>query len=237
MLTSHAPSSTLDFADNTSIAPDPVDRTAYYYCYHDRGVEVDPPTHAVALFAHGHSENARIPVVPIHNFRMKMMLKRFPTLPGDSDPAETTEIPDRERHPNDLGAAMRTEGDIPLVRLDVSTVEAFAAIRNWVYTQDISALVKALLGDNLARAMDSGVYFIHEPPFGSFWSFYELYGAACLSVESDYQDGSALTEAGKRVADIIALARAWELLNDDFWSVVLTLERLIPLAGAHRQGV
>lgn len=230
-------SSALDFADNTSISPDPVDGLAYYYLYHDRGVQVDPPSHAVALFAHGRPTNARIPVVPIHTERFKYMLKNFPSLPGDADPAETTEITERDRHPSDMNAEMRTEGDLPMVKLGVTSAEAFTAIRHWVYTQDTFSLVKAILGEKLARSVDLGVFSVYEPAFWSSRYAYECYMTACLSVESDSQPMSALTEGEVRVAEIKVLATTWELLNDEFWAVVLTLERMIPVALEYRHGV
>jgi hypothetical protein len=205
-----------------------VDGVAYYHFYHDRGVLVDPPSHAVAVFAQGRSSNADIPVFPIHEERFRSMLKRFPRLPGNPYPADTEKI--KERHPNYLNAEMRTEGDIPMVDIGVTTTKAFSTIRHWVYTQDQRSLLQALLGEQLAASMNSGVFSIYEPAFGTPGYFKECYGASCLSVASDSLDISALTEAEDRVTDVIDLATNWELINNEFWAVVYTLERIIPLA-------
>lgn len=222
------PSSALVFADNASLSPDPVDRVAYYYFYHDRDVLVDPPSHAVAVFAQDRSPHADIPVVPIHGERFTSMLKSFPRLPGNKYPVDTEEI--KEIHPSYLNAEMRTEGDIPMVNLSVTTTEAFRAIRHWVYTQDKLSLVQALLGKQLAASMDPSVFSIYEPAFGTLAFFNECYEASCLSVASDSLAPSALTEAEDRITEISDLAVNWELVNDEFWAVVLTLERIIPVA-------
>lgn len=230
LLTSHTdlPASALVFADNASLAPDAVDCVAYYYFYHDQDVLADPPSHAVAVFARDRASNTDIPVFPIHEEHFVAMLKRFPRLPANPYPVDTNEI--EEPHPNYLDAEMRTEGDIPMVELSVTTTEAFSTIRHWVYTQEQHSLVKALLGEQLAASVDPGVFSINEPAFGSLEFFNECYEASSLSVASDSLEPSALTEAEDRVTEIIDLAINWELINDDFWAVVLTLERIIPVA-------
>ena len=223
--------SALDFADNASICPDPVDRVAYYYFYHERNVLVDPPSHVVAVFARGRSAGADIPVLPIHEEHFTPVLKRFPRLRPNPYLNDTEEL--REPHPKYWNAEMRTDGDVPMVKLNVTTTAAFSTIRHWVYTQDQRALVKAILGDQLAASVNPGVFSIYEPAYGSLELFEEWYEASALSVAADSQEPSALTEAEKRVTDIIELATQWELLNDDFWAAMLTLERIIPVAREH----
>lgn len=220
--------SALDFADNASIYPDPVDRVAYYYFFHDSDVLVDPPSHAVAVFARGRSTEADIPVFPIHEERFTAMLKNFPRLPGNPYPIDTEEL--GEHHPAYLNADMRTEGDMPMVDLSVTTTVAFSAIRHWVYTQDQRALVVAILGEQLATSVDPGVFAIYEPAYCSLEFFNECHAISDLSVESDSLEPSALMEAEDRTTEIIDLATDWELINDEFWAVVLTLERIIPVA-------
>ena len=221
-------SSALDFADNASIYPDPVDRVAYCYFYHDRDVLVDPPSHAVAVFARGRSTDADIPVFPIHEERFTAMFKNFPMLLGNPYLADTETI--RVRHPYYLNAEMRTEGDIPMVDLTVTTTMAFSTVRHWVYTQDQRSLVEAILGEQLAASVDPEVFAIYEPAYGSLELFNEFYAASSLSVASDSHAPSTLMEAEDRTTEIIDLATDWELINDDFWAVVLTLERIIPVA-------
>jgi len=228
-------SSALVFADNASLYPDPVDHVAYYYFYHDRGVLVDPPTHAVAVFARDRSTHADIPVFPIHEERFASMLRLFPRLPANRYPTETEEI--RELHPNSMNAEMITEGDIPMVDIGVTTVDAFSTIRHWVYTQDQRSLVEALLGEQLAASLDPDVFAIYEPAFGTLGYFNECYAASSLSVASDSLEPSALTEAEDRTTEIIDLATNWELANDEFWAVVLTLERIVPVARKFTQSV
>ena len=221
-------SSALVFADNASLSPDPVDSVAYYFFYHDRDVLVDPPSHAVAVFAKDRSPHADVPVFPIHEERFTSMLKNFPRLPGNRYPVDTEEI--QERHPNYLNAEMRTEGDVPMINISVTTTEAFSAIRHWVYTQDQRALVEALLGGPLAASMDPSIFSFYEPAFGTLEFFNECYGASSLSVASDSLEPSALTEAEDRITQINDLAMNWGLIDDEFWAVVLTLERIIPVA-------
>jgi hypothetical protein len=125
---------------------------------------------------------------------------------------------------------LRTDGDIPMVDLAVTTTEAFATIRHWVYTQDQRALVRALLGEQLAASLVTCAFFIYEPAYGSLEFFNECYETSSLSVASDSLEPSALMEAEDRVTEIIDLAANWELINDTFWAVVLTLERIVPVA-------
>jgi hypothetical protein len=210
-----------------------VDHVAYYYFYHDRDVLVDPPSHAVAIFAQNRTTDADIPVVPIHLERFTTMLKGFPGFPVNPYPVDTNEI--EERHPDYLNAEMRTDGDMTMVDLDVTTVEAFIAIRHWIYTQDQQSLVKALLGEELAASVDPEVFSIDEPAFGTSESFNECRETASLSVASDSLEISMLVEAEDRVTDIIDLAVKWKLISDKFWAVVLTLERIIPVAREFRR--
>lgn len=156
------------------------------------------------------------------------MLKSFPKLPVNRHPTDTEDI--KHPHPGNLNAQMRTEGDIPMVDVSVTTTEAFSTIRHWVYTQDQHSLVVAILGEQLATSVDPGMFSIYEPAYGSTEFFNECCGVAALSVASDSHEPSALTEAEDRVTEIIDLATQWELINDQFWAVVLTLERIMPVA-------
>src|SRR5258706_5544482 len=221
-------SSALVFADNASIYPDLMDHVAYCHFYHDRDVLVDPPSHAVAVFSQGRSARADIPVFPIHEDRFKLMLKRFPKLLVNPYPVDTEEI--RDPHPGNMYAEMRTDGDIPMVDISVTTIEAFCVIRHWVYTQDQHSLVEAILGEQLAASVDPSKFSIFEPVYVSneFWT--ECDQAAALSVASDSHEPSALTDAEGRITGIIGLATNWELINDEFWAVVLTLGRILPVA-------
>lgn len=161
------------------------------------------------------------------------MLKRFPGLPENKYPVDTGEI--LELHPVYLNADTCTDGDVPMVDLCVTTAEAFLAIRHWVYTQDQQCLLKVLLGEELAASVDPGVFSIDEPVFGSLELFHEWRAISTLSVAFDYLDISMLIKIEARLTNLKDLAMEWVLINDEFWAVVLTLERMIPVAREFRK--
>ena len=214
-------SSALGLADHTSLSPDTAGGFAYFELYHDRGALVDPLSHAIALLSQDCAPNAGIPVIPIHEERIRTMLKDFPRMPYNSYTATTTEI---------ANAVMRTAGNLPMVELGAPSIEAFLAIRHWVYTQDRRSLVEALLGKWLATSLNPETFSIHKPELESRQYHRECCEAFSLSIASASLGGSGLMEAADRVTEVVNLATTWLLLNDDFWAVLIALERIIPVA-------
>ena len=197
-------SSTLNLADHTPLSPDPVGGFAYFDLFHNPDILVDPPSHAIALRSQNSAPDAGIPVLSIHGQRFKTVHKAFPRLPVNSYIVTTHQI--------------------------VTSTEAFIAIRHWVYVQDRRSLVEALLGERLASAVDPETFSIHKPELKSREYIQECYEAFSLSIGAGWLGGSVLMEAADQITEVRNLATTWFLLNDDFWAVLIALERIIPVA-------